>query len=110
MNTTAILELLNEQSSSRIFPQVRNYLQGKIQKFIFDPAQKADFTQKVDVSGSHIHIPRNMDILYGMEITGCLKIGDILYDKPEDIIKSIDLFLLNNNTFEEVSFKNCITS
>ncbi len=97
MDTTAILELLNEQSSSRIFPEVRNYLQGKIQKFIFDPAQKADFTQKVEVSGSHIHIPRNMDILYGMEITGCLQIGDVLYDKPEEIIKSIDLVIGGQN-------------
>jgi len=97
MNTTAILELLNEQSSSRIFPEVRNHLQGKIQKFIFDPAQKADFTQKVEVSGSHIHIPRNMDILYGMEIKGCLQIGDVLYDKPEEIIKSIDLVIGGQN-------------
>jgi len=97
MDTTAILELLNEQSSSRIFPEVKNHLQGKIQKFIFDPAQKADFTQKVEVSGNHIHIPRNMDILYGMEITGSLQIGDILYDKPEQIIQSIDLVIGGQN-------------
>jgi hypothetical protein len=97
MDTTAILELLNEQSSLRIFPEVKTHLQGKIQKFIFDPAQKIDFMQKVEVSGSHIHVPRNMDILYGMEITGSLQIGDVLYDKPEDIIKSIDLVIGGQN-------------
>lgn len=97
MNTTAILELLNEQSSSRIFSEVRNYLQGKIQKFIFDPAQKLDFTQKVEINGNYIHIPRNIDILYGMEITGSLQIGDVLYDKPEQIIQSIDLVIGGQN-------------
>jgi hypothetical protein len=97
MNTTAILELLNEQSSSRIFPEVKDHLQGKIQKFIFDPAQKIDFTRKVEVSGSHIHIPKNMDILYGMEISGSLQIGEIFYDKPEDIIKSIYLVIGGQN-------------
>lgn len=97
MYTTAILELLNEQSSSRIFPEVKNYLQGKIQKKIYDPAQKVDFIQKVEVSGSHIHIPRNMKYLYGLEITGCLQIGDVLYDKPEQIIQSIDLVIGGQN-------------
>ena len=88
---------VNEQSSSRIFPEVKNYLQGKIQKKIYDPAQKADFTQKVEVNGNHIHVPRNMDILYGMEITGCLQIGDVLYDRPEQIIQSIDLVIGGQN-------------
>ena len=108
MDTTAILELLNEQSSSCIFPEVKNYLQGKIQKFIFDPAQKVDFTQKVEVSGSHIHIPRNMDILYGMEITGCLQIEDVLYDKLEQIIQSIDLVIGGQNIATFYSFSNPI--
>ena len=89
--------LLSEQESSRIFPEVKNYLNGKIQKFNFDPEHKVNFTQKVDVFGNHIYIPRNMDILYGITITGNLQIGEILYEKPEDIIKSIYLVIGEQN-------------
>jgi len=53
------------------------------------------------VIGNHIHIPRNMDILYGMEIVF----------NPQDIIKSIDLVIGGQNiTTFYIQNKMCETS
>jgi len=84
MDTEASILLLTETASSRMFSEVEKYIKGDLPKmWNIKPSNKIDFTQKVDVMGNHIHIPRNMDILYGMEIVF----------NPQDIIKSIDLVI-----------------
>ena len=88
--------LLNENSSSRMFPEVEKHIKGDLPKiWNIKPSNKIDFTQKVDVIGNHIHIPRNMDILYGMEIV--CKIQSFLPYNPQDIIKTIDLVIGGQN-------------
>ena len=88
MNTDAYLLLLTETASSRMFSEVEKHIKGDIPKILnIKPSNKIDFTQKVDVMGNHIHIPKNMDILYGMEIVF----------NPQDIIKSIDLVIGRQN-------------
>jgi len=88
MNTDASILLLTETASSRMFSEVEKHIKGDLPKiWNIKPSNKIDFTQKVDVMGNHIHIPRNMDILYGMEIVF----------NPEDIIKSIDLEIGGQN-------------
>ena len=69
MNIDISALLLYENSSSRMFSEVKKHIKRDLPKiWNFNPSSKIDFTQKVDVIGNHIHIPRNMDILYGMEI------------------------------------------
>jgi len=88
MNTEASLLLLTETASSWHFSQVKKHIKGDLPKiWNIKSSNKIDFTQKVDVMGSQIHIPRNMDILYGMEIVF----------NPQDIIKSIDLVIGGQN-------------
>jgi len=102
MNTEASLLLLTETASSRMFSEVEKHIKGDLPKiWNIKPSNKIDFTQKVDVMGNHIHIPRNMDILYGMEIVF----------NPQDIIKSIDLVIGGQNiTTFYIQNKMCETS
>jgi len=87
MDTIASI-LLTETASSHMFSEVEKHIKGNLPKrWNIKPSNKIDFTQKVDVIGNHIHIPRNMDILYGMEIVF----------NPQDIIKSIDLVIGGQN-------------
>jgi len=102
MNTDATLLLLAETASSRMFSEVEKYIKGDLPKiWNIKPSNKIDFTQKVEVMGNHIHIPRNMDILYGMEIVF----------NPQDFIKSIDLVIGGQNiTTFYIQNKMCETS
>jgi len=102
MNTEASLLLLTETASSRMFSEVEKHIKGDLPKiWNIKPSNKIDFTQKVEVMGNHIHIPRNMDILYGMEIVF----------NPQDFIKSIDLVIGGQNiTTFYIQNKMCETS
>jgi len=102
MNPDATLLLLTETASSRMFSEVEKHIKGDLPKiWNIKPSNKTDFTQKVEVMGNHIQIPRNMDILYGMEIVF----------NPQDIIKSIDLVIGGQNiTTFYIQNKMCETS
>lgn len=94
MNTTTYgIEFLVENGTEKVFPEVKYHLENKIKKYNFKPGQIVNFTQVADINENKIQVPRNMDILYGLEITGNLQVGEQMYEKPEDQVKSINLHI-----------------
>lgn len=93
MNALPGFELLVEDASESVFPEVKYHLDNRIKKYNFKSGQIVNFTQVTDINENKIEVPRNMDILCGIEITGNLQVGEQMYEKPEDQVKSINLHI-----------------
>jgi len=83
--------LIDVDESDTAFPEVNMYIDNKLNNYTFLSNEKVNFTQECKYSSNIIEIPRNMDILYGLEIYGVLENGELLKNK----INSIDLYANN---------------
>ena len=68
--SSANLELICESKSSRDFPMVALYLNKEIGPIILNENDVSFFTKKVEMVNNFFEVPRTMDILSGIEITG----------------------------------------
>jgi hypothetical protein len=66
------LELLVETESSQAFPMVAQYLNNELRPTVIKEREKSNFIMKIDMVNNCFEVPRTMDILSAIEITGAL--------------------------------------
>jgi len=66
----ANLELSIETESSRVFPMVSRYLNNELAPTSIKEKEKSHFIMKIDMVNNSFEVPRTMDILSAIEITG----------------------------------------
>jgi len=66
----ANLELSIETESSRVFPMVSRYLNNELAPTSIKEKEKSHFIMKIDMVNNSFEVPRTMDILFAIEITG----------------------------------------
>jgi hypothetical protein len=64
------LELLVETESSQVFPMVAHYLNKELAPTTIKEDEKSHFIMKIDMVNNCFEVPRTMDILSAIEITG----------------------------------------
>ena len=64
------LELLVETESSQVFPMVAHYLNNELKPTTIKEDEKSHFIMKIDMVNNCFEVPRTMDILSAIEITG----------------------------------------
>lgn len=64
------LLLLLETNSSQVFPMVANYLNNELAPTSIKEREKSHFIMKIDMVNNCFEVPRTMDILSAIEITG----------------------------------------
>jgi hypothetical protein len=64
------LELLIETESSQVFPMVAHYLNNELKPTTIKEDEKSHFIMKIDMVNNCFEVPRTMDILSAIEITG----------------------------------------
>ena len=68
--SSANLELLVETESSQVFPMVAHYLNNELAPTAIKEDEKSHFIMKIDMVNNCFEVPRTMDILSAIEITG----------------------------------------
>ena len=68
--SSANLELLVEVESSQAFPMVAQYLNNELVPTSIKEKEKSHFIMKIDMVNNCFEVPRTMDILSAIEITG----------------------------------------
>ncbi len=68
--SSANLELLVETESSQVFPMVAHYLNNELVSTAIKEDKKSHFIMKIDMVNNCFEVPRTMDILSAIEITG----------------------------------------
>jgi len=67
----ANLVLLSENSSDLVFPQVKDFIDGKIKKIKFLKSDQLVYKRKCNIDQQYIiKIDRSSDVIYGLELTG----------------------------------------
>jgi len=67
----ANLVLLSENSSDLVFPQVKDFIDGKIKKIKFLKSEQLVYKRKCNIDQQYIiKIDRSSDVIYGLELTG----------------------------------------
>ena len=66
------LLLLLETESSQVFPMVAQYLNKELAPTTIKEREKSNFIMKIDMVNNCFEVPRTMDILSAIEITGAL--------------------------------------
>ena len=64
------LLLLLETNSSQVFPMVSRYLNNELAPTSIKEREKSNFIMKIDMVNNCFEVPRTMDILSAIEITG----------------------------------------
>jgi hypothetical protein len=88
--SSAIQELNNETKSSEDFPMVAQYLNKEIPQIFIKEEDKTSFIKKIEMENNCYEVPRTMEILSAIEITGKFTNGSNIseiYSK----IKCIDI-------------------
>ena len=76
----ANLVLLSENSSDLVFPQVKEFIDGKMKKIKFLKSEQIVYKRKCNIDQQYIiKIDRSSDVIYGLELTG------LCYDVIEHI-------------------------
>ena len=70
------MELLLETRSTQDFQMVSQYLHKEIGQTIIKEEDKSYFINKVDMINNCFEVPKTIDILCGIEITGSFIIND----------------------------------
>jgi hypothetical protein len=68
--SSAIQELNNETKSSEDFPMVAQYLNKEIPQIFIKEDDKTSFIKKIEMENNCYEVPRTMDIISAIEITG----------------------------------------
>jgi hypothetical protein len=92
------LLLLLETQSTQAFPMVANYLNKELGQTTIKEREKSNFIMKIDMVNNCFEVPRTMDILSAIEITGAFTEPELLSTTREtrlseiySRIKSIDI-------------------
>ena len=91
--SSANMELLLETRSTQDFPIVSQYLNKEIGPTIIKEDDRSYFIKKVDMVNNSFEVPRTIDILCGIEITGTFTEPELLSTTLEIYrrIQSIDI-------------------
>jgi len=68
--SSANIELCIETESSQVFPMVAHYLNNELVSTAIKEKEKSHFIMKIDMINNCFEVPRTMDILSAIEITG----------------------------------------
>ena len=68
--SSANIELCLETESSHVFPMVSRYLNNELTPTSIKEKEKSHFIMKIDMANNRFEVPRTMDILSAIEITG----------------------------------------
>lgn len=68
--SSANIELCLETESSQVFPMVAHYLNKELAPTSIKEEEKSHFIKKIDMINNSFEVPRTMDILSAIEITG----------------------------------------
>jgi len=108
------LELLIETQSTQDFPMITQYLNKEIGLTTIKEEDKSYFIKKVDMVDNHYEVPRTMDILTAIEITGSFTEPEHLSTTQESRlseiyrrIKSIDIEI-GGNVISSIDLNNKI--
>ena len=72
------LLLLLETRSTEAFPMVSHYLNNDLKETAIKEKEKSNFIMKIDMVNNCFQVPRTMDILSAIEITGALTEPELL--------------------------------
>ena len=88
--SSANLELNIEIKSSEDFPMIAQYLNKEICPIFIKEEDRTSFIKKIEIENNCYEVPRTMDIVFAIEITGKFTNGSTIADIYSKI-KSIDI-------------------